>query len=393
MRWPSLGKWWPSFSPRMSADSDSFAKELATHLNALAMEGMDLSLLIDGANHRNLYISNTALSRAVTLISGICALMVTTGMTIRDDRDKRVTGRRPEKILELLTHSPDGGLTAAETFIEDGMADYLLDGNTLIHPNQVGTATPTGLTRYISATAYTTIAGANRRVMFATAPVQLLNNELRISSMQNEHVRTWFKKAPKPGIHFNYIAEQALALGPDEKRQVEERTKKMMQEGGLVVTFGAESKNVDSTPQNEAMGALREFQTQEVARFYGLPLPLMSWALGQWTRGINEQVMRMAWRTCIAPHLGRFLAPLRLRLLLRGERFAPDPTWFVRGDAAAVAELVNALQGDAQRNPLASRDELRWISGLPRDVDGQIINTIKEAADNATQTGNTNSAA
>ena len=89
--------------------------------------------------------------------------------------------------------------------------------------------------------------------------------------------------------------------------------------------------------------------------------------------------MKMAWRTGIRLHLDRFLAPYKTRLLLPGERFEVDPSEFVRGDASGIAELVRVLQGDAQHNPVASREELRHISGLPREPDGEITPTVVES--------------
>ena len=106
---------------------------------------------------------------------------------------------------------------------------------------------------------------------------------------------------------------------------------------------------------------------EEIARIYGLPLPLLSAPLGQWTRGVNEQVMKMAWRTGVRPHLDRFLGALKTRLLLPGERFEVDPSEFVRGDAGGISDMLTAMQGDAQRNPVASERELRHIAGLPRE--------------------------
>ena len=126
------------------------------------------------------------------------------------------------------------------------------------------------------------------------------------------------------------------------------------------------------------MKELREFQVQEIARFFGYPLPLVSMPIGQWTRGVNEQVMQMAWRTGFRTHLDRLLSVLSLGLLPMGERFEPDPTAFVRGDSASMAELVMALQGDAQRDPVASRSELRHMSGLPNEPPQPIVPTKKE---------------
>ena len=149
-------------------------------------------------------------------------------------------------------------------------------------------------------------------------------------------------------------------------RMVEERLEKSKS----FSSFGATVTEIKEPPVHESVVAGRSYQVEEVARFYGLPMPLMSAPIGQWTRGINEQVMKMAWRTGIRPHLDRLLKSLQTRLLQPGERFEPDPTDMIRGDGSAIAELTNAWQGDAQRNPIASREEIRHMAGLPRTPEG-----------------------
>ena len=64
------------------------------------------------------------------------------------------------------------------------------------------------------------------------------------------------------------------------------------------------------------------------------------------------------------------LAALQLRLLAPGDRFWVDTSDLLRGDSEAISKLLTPLQGDAQRAPIATREELRHLAGLPRDVDG-----------------------
>ena len=109
---------------RPEMQGDQFAQTLAQHLVAQAFGEGDLPDTGDyGYNRRDRFIRFTPLARAVNIISSLCAQMLCNGgLTIRDDEDRRVMNRRTDRILELLAHSPDAGLTPAHTFIEDVMA-------------------------------------------------------------------------------------------------------------------------------------------------------------------------------------------------------------------------------------------------------------------------------
>lgn len=432
MRWP--WQWFrSSHTVKMEGgDLDAFSEEVAKHLNALRLEGVDLSLVGDGVNQRNVFICHPALARAVSLISGVCASMVVNDLSVRDKKGQRVDNRRTDDLLTVLANSPDGGMTASLTFFEDVFSDYLLDGNGLFGRRYRGGSDKPTLKRYVSQSAYITRSNDDtytyqarpafftigdlepvplkemvhvrwpmlrrsqgtsyQRDIFATSCVQLLNTQIRVSLKQDKYILEWYDKAPKPGVHVNYDPEVAKELGPKQKRKIIDALSKLLTTGGPVVTFGGESKMIGGQAQDTATKELRQYQAHVIAQFYGVPLPLLSWEMGQWSRGINEQLLRLAWRTCFKPHLDRLLEAMSLRLLSNGEKFHPDPTAFVRGDSAAAAEFINSLRGDAQRDPIASDRELRHAAGLPRDVDGEIQKTriVKEGAG---ETGNPGAAA
>ena len=90
----------------------------------------------------------------------------------------------------------------------------------------------------------------------------------------------------------------------------------------------------------------------------------------EWGQGI-EQLAKLFFRFGARQHLERLLAALQVRLLRSGDRFHVDTTDLLRGDSAAIKEMVMALQGDAQRAPVATREELRHIAGLTVDPVGE----------------------
>ena len=403
--------------PEMNADK-AFLDTLAAHLAASASGDGDAGgNLVLGNNQRDTFISFTALSRAVNIIAALSAQMVCNGgLRVMNGDGERVNNRRITKIMELLTYSPDGGITPAYSFIEDTMCDYLLDGNALLRPVTNSSGMAIALIRYRSHGAFTVrnadgplayqaqralsepgalevipasdiihirwpllrrgSVGLEQREHFATAPVTLIAESLLIGMLQDRYTSGRFKNPVRSVVNINYDVELAPNMTPEQKLEVHRMVEERLAKSKAFSSFGANVTEITAPPVHESVVTGRTYQVEEVARFYGLPLPLLSGPIGQWTRGINEQVMKMAWRTGIRPHLDRLLTALQTRLLQPGERFEPDPTDMIRGDGSAIAELTNAWQGDAQRNPVASREEIRHMAGLPRTPEGIIVATI-----------------
>ena len=365
-------------------------------------------------NQRNSVVGYAALARAATIISSVCAQMMCNGMTVRDRDDRKIDNRRTRQILDVIGRTPDGGDTAGLNFIEDCVLDYCLDGNSLIVPSFNMSGLLSGMVRYRSYDAHI-VYGPDRRRMyqllradndnegseyfaardvmhvrwprllryglttnsreeFALAPVVILSQALGIGIRADQFVNTWFEDGSKPGLHVNIRTRpDEPTLTAAQRTEVAKEIRKAVKSKEALVTFDGESSVIDTTAQSRATKELRDFQVEEVARLYGLPLPLLSVSIRQWGAAVNEQIMKLAWRTGFKPHLDRFLMPFALKLLQPGERFEVDPTEFVRGDTEGMTKLVMAVQGDAQRAPIATREETRHLVGLPREAEGNFI--------------------
>ena len=401
----------PAAAPVVAqANPETFEGQLAQYLtNQNYAQGGLLTLGLPGlGNQRNTVIYYSALSRAATLISAVTAQLISGGdLSVRDREGRRVDNRRTQNILEVLSRSPDMGNTSSSMFIEDCAIDYALDGNSLIVPSFLPSGALMGLTRYRSYDAHI-VHSDNRAVMyqmlradndnegselhaardvmhvrwprliryglttnaregFALAPVVALHPALSIGMKQDQFIDQWFADGSKPGVHVNYkTMPDKPTPDKDQRNLIVQETRKVLKAAlEPLVTFDADSSVLDPTPQNRDSKELRDFQVEEVARYFGLPLPLLSVSIRQWGAAVNEQVMKMAWRTGFKPHVDRFLAPFSLRLLMPGERFVVDPVDFVRGDAEGVSRMLMALAGDMQRAPVATRGELRHIADLP----------------------------
>ena len=397
--------------------SDQFLEELAVHL-AAQMRGsgdIDPPFMGQGQTLRDAAVHYVPIARAVSLISVVLSSLVTGGgLTVRTHDGKLVNGRRTDSILRMLATSPDGGITSSYSFMEDIASDYLLDGNALMVPDRMSGGLM-GVRRFIPNDAYannlggtiiyvmreaynptasfeefsavdvmhmrwpilrSAYLGSSNRDRFAASPVSLMSQAINIGLSQDQYIQWWYKNAPKSGIHFDITTvDGKQTMSSDQINTFAESVRAAVSAGKAVITQGVKSNKIETALQDNSTNELRGFQVEEVARFYGIPLPLMSVAIGQWSRGINEQLMKLTWRTCFKPHLDRLLSALNLGLLKPGERFIPDPAEIIRGDSGSIAELVNAIQGDAQKNPLASREEIRHFVGLPKAAEGDIVET------------------
>ena len=363
--------------------------------------------------NRDAAVSYATLNRCVTLISGAVAQLVAGGnLQVVDSEGRRRRSRRADRVVEVLSTSPDGGVTPAYSFIEDAAADYCLDGNALIVPSMSGdgmlgrlrrmsawdadlaySADGEGMYRLAPADGpYFTEHAAARDVIhvrwprllrhgrarsaregFALAPVVALRPALDIGIQGDRYIREWFARGSKSKMHFDLGRQTGeRPLTGDQRRQIRDWIVGQARSGRPIITQDVTSSSVDDTPQDDQAGKLREFQVAEVARVFGVPAPLLGEQVTEWGAGI-EQLAKLFYRFGARQHLERFLAPFATRLLRNGDRFRIDTTDLLRGDADAINKTIMALQGDAQRGPVATREELRHVAGLPRDPDGEFV--------------------
>ena len=101
---------------------------------------------------------------------------------------------------------------------------------------------------------------------------------------------------------------------------------------------------------------------------YGIPAPLLNVQVTNWGRGIAE-LARLFYQFGGRYHLSAFLGAWRQVLLAPGERFRINEAVVTRGAPRELAGLIRVLQGDAQREALGTRQELRELAGLQREAD------------------------
>ncbi len=347
------------------------------------------------------------LHRCVNLICGVAASVLTNGgLSIRDANGDRVDNRATKQILELLLHSPDGELPPGQWF-GDVMADLLLEGNALLLPLRGSAGRVLGVHRMNvwDATTIDTTSGSyayrmrpvhkpgevrtytlgqvaharwplllegygGQRYRFAPSPVYAIRKALAVALAGDEHVRRWFRGG---GGNRATVGVSIQGRITEEQRQ-QLRTylgsltaTESQGDEPLIMGDGATFTNLQQTVGGAMVDSLRAFQVREVSRLYGVPSVLLDDVATTWGSGIAE-LARLLWKFGASQHIERLLDALSLRLLPLGARFSASPMALVRGDPVALAPLITSVQGDAQRDPVMTREEIRvHLLGLDRE--------------------------
>ena len=353
------------------------------------------------------------LYRCITLLSGAFSMLVLQGRLHVEDMDgMRVKTRRARAAVRLLTEAPDGGMTPAGTWHEEMASDYLLRGNALAAQGEMmggelgrlmrldpsdATITPTtDETGYsYRARAYDGSDGYrlydssrvihvrwprlrrssawryNKRWPFAEQPVRVVRAATTTGMEADRHVREFFQQsgAHKSAFAISYAQQlnkkQRLELA-DYMQQYRRSRDPLVLGDGATITQLAPRATTDTGLH------LRQFQVRETCRPFGVPPECIGEGQSTWGAGIAE-LGRFLWRFGLSLHVERLLNGYGHLLLQRGERFVVDPMALIREAPDKMGQTIQALQGDAQRPPVATREELRHIAGLPREADGEFV--------------------
>lgn len=368
---------------------------------------------------RNSAVSFPTYFRVITLLSSMIAQVITGGaLRIMDNSGRVVTTPRAKRILEIMSYSVDGELSAY-SWMEDWASDYLIEGNALAEVARSATGGFLGL-RHLQVQGADLIVGREggrayrakyldsarenpfayigarsvaharwprvlrsastgsglRRFHFAAPPVQLLRTALEIGLAGDRYIREWYMSG---GAHRSNIGIALKErLQPEQVEQFQklfaasQKTRSPLLMGG-----GASFSNLSQAAANKDQADLREFQVSDLGRTYGIPGPILNQQVTQWGSGI-EQLAKLFWRFGLRQHVERVLVALSFRILPPGQRFGVNDADILRGDAASVAALVTASQGDAQRPETATREERRIWFGLPIEPEHGTLREMPE---------------
>ena len=330
------------------------------------------------------------------MVADECARLMASTVSVVSQDGVTVESERDERNSTVMRESVDGGVTPAGDFWLDVFSDLLTDGNALIAPIlRDGVIVRLRLlrardARFDDATAsyYGKVQGEGEREVrvpqgqmaharmygsalsrggrgrqwpFSDSPIRLLRDALAVS----ESAADWIQRSligPKGQL---VISPKTGRLGKDQQKamtaQVDafRRSRKPLVVGGPVdvETFTPSAREAQITD-------IRDFQLREVARVYGVPLPLIGSPVSAWGSGI-EALAREYWKRAIAPRMFSVLSPLSLRLCGPKKVLTVDPLELYRGDSNDMVSLLTALRPNTGTPPIATLNEMRRIAGLP----------------------------
>lgn len=339
------------------------------------------------------------LLRCVSMVASECARLVASSVTVSDADGMASLERRDVRNTGRLRQSVDGGVSPAIDFWKDAFTDLLTDGNALIIPtrNSDGVLTRLRLMRsedaeYQEASdaffgkvvgesddrvvrvprvemAHARMFGApyrrstgrrGREWPFSDSPVRLLAPTLGLSG----RIEAWLYRTligPKGNL---VMSPRQGRMSDGQQKTLAAQVRRFM--GGrkplvagsplTVSQFGQSAREADI---NNLLG----HQLREVARVYGVPLPLIGSPVSAWGSGI-EALAREYWKRAVAPRIADVLVPLSHRICAPGRSLTVDPLELIRGesgDAAALIQVLRPNNGPA----IGTLDECRKIASLP----------------------------
>ena len=328
-------------------------------------------------------------ARIINLLSTKIADLITRDLHVVNRNGEVVETEHALQALRLLCESPDKRQSGHE-FVKAIAADYLIDGNALVHVRkgmEAGLAKPSspilrlrrlnilsasvrssspampmeslyysavafGCTeteeiraeeiahaRFFEPSSYARQSEGYIPFLFSKAPRACLTPALKIGLESDKWIANFYDEASKAGIVICFPAESDGDTQRRTIRQFREDTPKSRRP--IVLFGGAQIAELNPSPANADARALRMDQVLEIARFYGLSPPSVAVNVTQWGSGI-ENLTRLDYRRCLEIHLANILAPLSHRMLPAGQYFEVSALQETRGDTKALTELANS---------------------------------------------------
>ena len=368
-----------------------------------------------GINAGGTLLSYPTFARCIEFIAGSLARLICDpdSLMVLDDKGNHSTSNRAKRAINLLTKSPDN-VIPANTFIEDLVSDYLINGNGLVGIDSYENGAANRLLRFESEGAYTTYtaeglvyymkdsynpAGALRgvpadkiahirwpmlgmargsnRSMFAKPPIQLMRPSVNVGLYADNYVRDWFRDGGNQAS-IAIIFEDDVD-SPEVQKEFKDNLAKRRSRTPLILGNNAKVQSLDSDAQNKDLAELRRFQIMEVARFFSIPPAV----LGEGDIDEAANLGQIAWRFGLQNHTARVLSALSFRLLNNNERFDVDPLTFTRGDPEAIAKLATVARTGPNGTGDMTREEFRRMLNLAASPKIGTLGPEREFPENA----------
>ena len=207
---------------------------------------------------------------------------------------------------------------------------------------------------------------------FALAPVVALRPALEIGVRGDQYIREWFSRGAKSKLHVDFPpAEGAKPLMPKQRIELRDWVRKFSQSREPLVTFRRkehEDRGLAAGPRGARAARVSGPRNSEGLRRSRAAAGGRCNRVGARNRTAGEVVLAIR-RTSASRKIPRTVSE---SVASSWRSFPRRYNGLVaRRFGTAIKELVMALQGDAQRSPVATREELRKIAGLTVDPVGE----------------------
>lgn len=356
-------------------------------------------------------MSYVPFARLIEVISLQAADVITDTLRVVNREKKQVDTEVSRRVCRLLMESPDG-MQSAHRFIKECMADLLIEGNALVHARrgtEIGGRMPVlSLERLIADEAQAYITDHSKGMMslvyyatpfggeveqtisgrdvihviktpregegynsygtqfFGDSPLKHLKNALNIGISLDLFLMDYFNKASKSELVIEF--PDAHDKTNMEAFKVNYESHVASGRNPLFLFGGATAKNLKSSPADADAVNLRMSQVEEIARYYGVPAPLIGLHVTQWGSGL-EQLARLMWRYSTRLYAEQLLQEMSFKLLPSGNKFEVDDWSEIKGDTAALSKWIASVRPTTNNPGVLSQKEVRAKVGYFTDYD------------------------
>lgn len=230
---------------------------------------------------------------------------------------------------------------------------------------------------------------------WAVSPIDYARQTIGLALAAEEHGARTFANGARP----SGVVELPGVMGDEAfgrfKQSLQENFVGLQNAGKtLILEGGGQFKPVTMSAEQLQFIATRQFQIEEVARWFDVPLVMLHHLTGQSTWGTGVEAIMLAFvRNNLKPWLIAWEKAMRRDLIVAKGRFAVrfDIEDLIRGDSAAVSNFINRLVlcGVLSRNEGRGMIGFNPKAGLDEHLTPS--NTVQSDAnpDNGQRTGGT----
>ena len=338
----------------------------------------------------------------VMLAEALAGIMTSRGLCVVDREGNKITNARALRALHIVTKRPAPGVEAP-IFWGDMAAEMLVTGNSLLHglyedslrTRVSGFELASTVNSQCDAVSRTNIPlmyklgfigqpsaetapahevaharfpvlsqkGSNKPG-FAPSPVIAVVAATEAGRELDKRLKRWASDN-RGNMHINLKAPPGMTQikGAEDVTNKLKPILKSLNSRQPLLTENADIKVLEDRVMEKNTVELKEHQTEDILRVYGVPAPVGGVQLTAWGSGIDA-LTRLYYNSALRPNLERILPGIETMLLPAGQRFLPDLTDVIRGDAASIQTMIQALSGNQNGPPYATVDEIRHLASM-----------------------------